>query len=166
MLERLISRIFKSKTSADFKPPVDLNKPIENPELVKAIDALMTYTSEQTQRNLEIELRKAVYLLPFLADNNFHASEPDSEGRAIIEKDSLMKVLLASDAQSNPLLPLFTDWVHIGAWTKEAVNTLVLPAKDAWDFALNGQYAGVVINPGGNALPLSKEALVELSKAA
>ena len=166
MLKRLISRIFKSKTSAEVKPPVDLNKPVENPELVRAIDAFMTHQTEQTQRNLEIELRKATYLLPFLADNEFHASEPDSEGQAVIEKDSLMKILLTSDAQDNPLLPLFTDWGQIGAWTKEAVNTLVLPAKDAWAFALNGQYAGVVINPGGHALPLSKEALVELSQAA
>lgn len=166
MLKRLTSRIFGAKAAAKVEPPVDLNRPIENPELVKAIDAFMTHNSEQTRRDVDIELRRAVYLLPFLADDDFHASEPDSEGQAVIEKDSLMKILLASDAQDNPLLPLFTDWMQIGAWTKETVNTLVLPAKDAWAFALDGQYAGVVLNPGGNALPLSQEALVELSKDA
>lgn len=166
MLKRLISHIFKSNVSEEVRPPVDLNRPVENPELVKAIDALMTHDCEQTRHNLGLEVRKAVYLLPFLADEDFHASDPDSEGQTIIKKGSLMKILHVSDAQGDSHLALFTDWGQIGAWTKEAVNTLVLPAKDAWAFALNGPYAGVVINPGGNALPLSKEALVELLKDA
>ena len=34
---------------------------------------------------------------------------------------------------------------------------MVLPAKDAWQFALQGlTYDGVVINPAHNALPLAR----------
>ena len=139
------------------KPAIDVNKPIENPALVAAIERLARENSDKAKDLLLVELNKANYLAAILTDE-MHTSAPDEHGKTVIQKDSIIKVIETSDAHGNRYLPLFTDWKAIGEYTNKPVSTLVLPASDAWSFALHvGKYDGIVINPGRNALPLNKD---------
>ncbi|CAA0092732.1 Uncharacterised protein [BD1-7 clade bacterium] len=148
--------IASSQASADGPPPVDVNTPVTNPNLVAAMERLRTDTSNEAKYHLLLELNKANYLVAIFSDE-MHTSEPDENGKSTIEKDSIIKVLNTSDEQGNMYLPLFTDWEAIGKYIDQPVNTLVFPPRDAWDWALKmGNYHGVVVNPAHNALPLSK----------
>ena len=60
------------------------------------------------------------------------------------------------------LLPLFTDWDEIHRWIDQDVSTLVMPATDAFSFASKEDYAGAVVNSGGQALELPKDLLAYL----
>lgn len=145
-------------------PPIDINKPVENPSLVAALKRMATDSSPSSQENLLRELNNAVYLMAIFSDE-LYTAEPDAQGRTVVEKDSKIKVIGTSDSEGNPYLPLFTDWGAIQKYIKEPVNTLVLPAADAWSWALNmGQYHGVVINPAENALPLSRKQIEFLQR--
>lgn len=136
---------------------IDVNEPVENPNLSKAIDALARDPSEHNKTILLDELNKANYLAAIIPDE-MKTTEPDVDGNMVIKKNSLIKIISASDDQGNTFFPLFTDWKEIQSYIKTPVNSWILPAKDAWYMAIKGQeYHGVVINPGGNTLPLSME---------
>ena len=90
--------------------------------------------------------------------------EEESVGVKKIAKGSKFGVLSAGKDGKN-FLVLFTDWRALRAHTKLEVTGWVLPAKDAWSFALQGTtYDGVVINPAHNALPLARPMLEYLSR--
>jgi len=138
-------------------PPVDINEAITNPDLVEALNALAADDSNEAKDLVLTELNKSNFLAATLTDE-MHSSEPDEDGNTTIEKGSFIKVISASDSNGNEYLPLFTDWDQVSKYCSQPVNSLVLPAPDAWDWAVKmGKYAGVVVNPAENALPLSVE---------
>jgi len=143
-------------------PPVDLDTPVTNPRLVSALNSFATDQSDTQLNALLIELNNAVYLVATLLDEA-NVKETATPGNVILEKGSVIKVITASDSDDNPLLPLFTDWDAIKLWTQDPVQTLVMPARDAWAFALNG-YTGVIINPAGPCLPLNRPQIEELHR--
>lgn len=146
------------------KPPVDLNRAVENPKLVAALARLEKEQSKESRAELTLRLREGVYLIPILSDE-LKTTEPDKDGKTIVKEDSNIKILITSDPQGHSVLPIFTDWNAIREWTKRPVNTLVMPAKDVWPFVLShSEYAGAVLNPGPRALPLNKELLKFLSQ--
>ena len=147
------------------KAPVDLNKPVENPELVAALDAYTRNPSPGARTALTAQLNKGIYLLPILTDQAKITRSESDPGQATFEEDSLIKILTATDADGNAILPLFTDWPSIRSWTTQNVSTLVLPAQDAWGFATRGEgYSGAVINPGGHNLVLKRSELESMKR--
>ncbi len=90
----------------------------------------------------------------------------DSEqGKATVQKGTLIKLLTVQDEEGRSILALFPDWQQIRLWTMENVDTLVLPAKDAWGFAtMTDTFAGIVINPAGHALALTLNDLETLGR--
>lgn len=145
-------------------PPVDLDTPVTNPRLVAAIDSFAVDQSDSRLDMLLRELNNAVLLIATLLDDT-SIQETGKPGNVVIEKGSKIKVLLAVDSNGAPILPLFTDWDSIKRWTQDRVTTLVMPAADAWGFALDG-YNGAVINPAGPSLPLDRSQLEELHRCA
>jgi hypothetical protein len=148
------------------KAPVDLNKPIENPKLSAAIDEFAEDHNEKTEQELTRQLRSAMFLVPMLTDE-MHTTAGADTGDVTIEKGSVIKMLSCIDDAGAEHLPLFTDWPAIRAWTDEPVSTLVMPARDAWDFVLSqDHYAGAVVNPGGSPLPVGRSLIERLCVAA
>ena len=136
---------------------IDLNSPVENSALVRAITGVATDPSDSTKDQLLVELNRANFLAAMLADE-LKKTEMEP-GRLEIEAGSRFGVLSASSGGKNFLL-LFTDWAALRAYTDLQVSGWVLPARDAWSFALDGTtYDGVVINPAHNALPLKRPML-------
>ena len=144
-------------------PPVDLNQPVVNPDLVNAIAAFANQRGPETLLQLQMQLGRAVYLVPMLTD----AAVPSPAGPAgqiTFQQGSQLKLLTCQDPDGRSVLPLFTDWQQIQAWTDEPVSTLVLPASDAWTFIIReGSFAGAVINPAGMALPLNSSLIQDLA---
>ena len=87
----------------------------------------------------------------------------DNSDNLTIEKDSLIKFLNCFDENSNPFLPLFTDWLEVDLWLKNRdKNTkgLIMNTFEAFEFAENDDiYNGIVINPASNSWTMSKEQL-------
>jgi hypothetical protein len=140
------------------KPPVDLNKPVENPRLVAAMHAFSQSRTPATQEMLTQALRTAIFLVPILTDE-MHSTPSDDNGQMTIQAGSRIKIITCFDDAGGNHLALFTDWPSIRNWTDMHVSTLVMPASEAFEFALSDQHAGAVVNPGDNALPLDKKLL-------
>jgi hypothetical protein len=109
-------------------PPVDLNKPVENPNLVVALKEFETNRSEEAQQELFRQLACANYLVPFFPDE-MQTTPSSKSGQVNIEKDSLLKIPACADRDGKDHLPLFTDWPAIQAWIDKPVSTLVMPAS-------------------------------------
>jgi hypothetical protein len=142
-------------------PPVDVNKPVENPEVVAAIKAAANSESPLLYAALMCALRGANYLVPITKDGMI-TSPTDEEGQMTIHAGSHINVFTCAAPDGGTLLPLFTDWDEIRRWIDAPVSTLVVPAKDAFAIASRDEYAGAVVNPGGQAVELSKDLLGRL----
>lgn len=158
----LFRRQSGARKSSPVVPPVDLDTPVTNPRLVSAISAFATDQSDARLNALLTELNNAVYLVATLLDEA-NVKATDTPGKVVFEKGSRIKVFTASDPDNNALLPLFTDWDAIRLWIQDPVETLVMPAADAWGFALNS-YNGVIVNPAGPCLPLNRSQVEDLSR--
>lgn len=142
---------------ASVQPPVDLDKPVENPALSAALDSYVSNRCAETEQELFRQLRSAIFLVPMLGDEMQVKPEPEP-GVLTIKKDSVIKIFACADSSGADHLPLFTDWSAIQAWTNEKVSTLVMPASDAWSFVLSQpHYAGAFVNPGNQRLQLNRE---------
>ena len=135
----------------------DVDRPVENPALLAAIERLDQDATEEAQKAVWAELRRAVFLVPTLAEGM--ELEPESEGKATLPEGTLIH-FLAGEQDGKSYLMVFTDLKSIRDYTDLAVKAMILPAEEAWDFALGaGSYDGLVINPGGKALPLERHQL-------
>lgn len=129
--------------------PMDLNKPVENPELVaQMIRARASRTREDLHQTLQM-LRDAV----FLQATQF--SHPDGNPAIVdgtIRNGTLIKlhtVLLPDDRSA---LAVFTDWPSLRAAVGEdpAWSSLVETGEQVFRTGLLPAYpGGVVINPSG-----------------
>lgn len=142
------------------RAPVDLNKPVENPALVRALERAAREKSSAAKEALRVELQKAVYLAAILSDE-IKTTPGKTPGSVVINEGSVIKFIGYEKTGKN-YLPLFSDWNAITAYTKQNVNAFVLRAPDAWTFALKGTFDGIVINPAGSAFILDRPALESL----
>ncbi|HKA31883.1 MAG TPA: SseB family protein [Candidatus Binatia bacterium] len=144
------------------KAPVDVNKPVENPALVRALERASHEKSTAAKEAVLGEVRKATYLAAILSDE-LKTSPGKTPGSVMIEAGSLIK-FIGYEKDGKNYLPLFTDWYAMRAYTKQDVNAFILRAPDAWSFVLNGNFAGVVINPAGSAFTLERPMIESLQK--
>jgi hypothetical protein len=141
---------------------IDLTKAIENPDLVRALARLATDTSDAAKDEVVAQLQRATFLVAILGDE----TEIPEDGQVVFQKGSRIQILTAESDDGSTFLPLFTDWRAIRDYVDDPVNGMVMPAKNAWAFALHDKlYEGVVINPVGDTLPLGRP-MVEFLLAA
>ena len=134
-------------------------EPIQNPDLLQAIEALKTNDSEEVHEDLTVELQCATYLVPYV--DQLPGEQP-AEGE---ESDDSVQLLVCADPEGAEFLPLFTDEESLLAWTKDQeVSAMVFTPSEAWDMVVSqDDCAGAVINPAGLALPIDRK-LVEMLK--
>jgi hypothetical protein len=141
----------------DATPPVDVNKPIENPSLVEAVSHFDPAKPITAQPEIVRQLNTANYLIPIIRVQ-IPTGPKAPDGSAIVTQDTQVKVLQARDAAGKPCLPLFTDWRALRVWNKSDLSTLVMPAKAAWDFVLSHDvYSGAILDPGERPITLSRD---------
>ena len=150
-----------SKKPTQIAPPVDLDTPVTNPKLVEAIDSFAKSKNKRQLENLLTELRRSVYLVVAHMDDATVRQKPGSD-QATIEKGSTIGIVEVDGPDGGRALPLFSDWDAIRKFTQDEVSTLVMPADQAWRFAAE-KYDAAVVNPGGPALPLQSEQILDLA---
>lgn len=146
------------------KTQIDVNKAVENPALVAAMARVAQEGSDASKDELIMQLFQANYLAGMFTEGL--KMTPSDGNQQTIEQGSTFGILSAENAGKNYLV-LFTDWKALGQYTDQDVSGLILPGKDVWSFALQGDaYDGVVINPAHNALPLERPMLEYLAQHA
>lgn len=145
-------------------PAIDVNQPVENPRLTAAIADFAAGSGAGNLERLLLELNQAVYLVAIL-DDELTFTPGETPGKGTIAQGSKIKVMMCSDESGAGILPVFSDWRQIRAWTEAPVSTLVMPAGDVWDWVTGkSEHAGAVVNPGGMALPLSLDQVLDLRR--
>lgn len=119
----------------DATPPVDVNKPVENPNLVEAMSHFDTARPVAAQPEVMRQLNAANYLIPIIRVH-IPTTPKGPDGSAVVTQDTQIKIVQATDTSGKPCLPLFTDWRALRAWNNSDLSTFVMPAKTAWDFVL------------------------------
>lgn len=143
----------------------NVNEPVENPNLVAAMERVAQENSDEAKDELLLQLQKANFLAAVFTEG-LNVSEGEESGQSTIEEGSTFSVMSAENA-GKQFLVLFTDWRALGQYTEQKVSGWVLPSIDAWSFALQSDtYDGLVINPAHNALPLERPMIEYLAHQA
>ena len=153
------SGLFGQNKKTDIKDKVDVNKPVENPDLKKAFELFRTNRTEDNLKKVIDGLLKANLLVLIVTDEM--KTSKDSPNNLTVEKGSLLKFLNCFDENSKPFLPAFTDWQEVDAWMKKRDNNVggfIMTTFDIFEFAKrDSSYVGVVINPGSNPWTMKRE---------
>ena len=143
------------------EPKLDLDKAVENPALVRAMDQVASSNTETARDQLVGELQQGEFLAAILPDDG-KATFEGPPGATVVSKGTRFGVLAAGKDGKSWLL-LFTDWAQLRMYSNKNVKGWVLPASDAWAFGLQQGFDGIVINPAHNALPLRRDMLQYLA---
>jgi len=135
----------------DFFDDEEDDGPVENPELVAAIEQLTAEETPEAQDAVTNALLDAVFLIPTVPEGD---GEPAPGG----DDDEMIQLMVCVDEEEREFLPLFTDVEALRAWKNETVTVMELPAFEAWDFILaQASCSGAVINPDTQSLAVSRE---------
>ena len=143
--------------------PANVNTPVTNPALAAALTANAQHDTPDTRREVTRELMQATFLVVILTQE-VQETPGEAPGQVTWQPGSHFSVLLAGDGQGGRMLPLFSDWEALRQWTDEPVSGLLMPAAEAWVFALvDDTYSGVVLNPATDCLTYRRPALAQLA---
>ena len=135
---------------------VDVNKPVENPDFVSALDAYRAEPNAQTEAEFLRRIRTAHFLAPVDIAPPID-SEPKPDGSVVLEKDTHIRFFLISSQDGKNYFPAFTDWGALREWSSQP------PRRTLDDYSAmlrqDENADGVAINPFGQNLVLSPKAL-------
>jgi hypothetical protein len=141
---------------------LDINTPVINPALTATLMADASHSTSDTRRAVTAELLQATFLVAIVTREV--QEKPVAPGQVTWQAGSRFSVLLSNDGQGGKVLPLFTDWDALRQWTDQPVSGLIMPAAEAWAFALaDNTYAGAVVNPATDGLFFGPTALTQLA---
>ena len=142
-------KIFGTKNQTQKQERFDINKPVENPEL---LDGMQSFFAEKSEDNLSKfinGLLKANFLV--LTYNDEMKIEQNGEN-TIVKENSKLKFLNCFDSDENAFLPLFTDWKEVNNWLEKQdknIGGFVMNTFEVFEFVKDVEdYKGVIINPG------------------
>ena len=116
---------------------MDVNKPVENPELVTAMENLQQNQNAETEKELFRCLKNANFLI-VLQDKLEH-DEPDEDGKITLKEKTTISFPMLSIAEDQQLHFGFTDWPSIYAWRNEPdLQTIILPFNELAYLILKG----------------------------
>jgi hypothetical protein len=154
-----LKKLFGNKNKFEEKEKIDLNKPVENPELKKAF---AEFGLNKTEENLQLvigRLIKANFIVLFNSDQL--KTTTDIKGNLFFDKGSVINFLYCIDKDNKALLPVFTDWQEVDLWLKKRENNIdsfIMSTFEAFEWvAIDEDYVGIVINPGSTGWTMNKE---------
>lgn len=154
-----LTGLFGQNKKTEQKENLDLNKPVENPDLK---NAFVIFSSNKSETNLQLViggLKKANFIVLFQADEM--KTTKDQHGNTVIDKGSVIKFINCFDKENKPFLPLFTDWQEVDLWYKQrdtTIQSFIMTTFETFEWVSNNKiYNGVVINPGSTGWTMSKE---------
>jgi len=142
---------------------MDINKAVENPAMVTAINNLLACNTAETRKSFEDELLKVRFLLP--VELSEEPTPSKEEGKKTINQGTRISIQMQGDSNGKQLLPVFTDWNELRKWTEKPdseTETFVLGYKNVLSFVKN--CGGFVINPRGKYLIVTLSMIDEINK--
>jgi hypothetical protein len=144
-------------------PKVDLDTPVTNQKLVTVLETWSKGDAGPMDEAIWDALQSSVLLVLVLDDGSSRFA-PNATGMMTLEKGSLLAIVEAIDDNDDHLLALFTDWTAARLFVTEKTVGMLMPANQAWDFALE-RHIGAVVNPRSRtALRLTRRQLVALKR--
>lgn len=151
--------------SASATQPVNIDKAVQNPALLKAWVKMSKGNSVDAQNEFALELQRATYLVAFI-DAGMIITPGKKPGEVTLEKGSKF-IVPKEDYDGKFYLPLFPDWKALWAYSdkrgykRSTVKAWVMVAREAWGMALAGhEYDGaVLINDELVTIPIERTIL-------
>ncbi len=144
---------------------MDVNRPVENPELIAAIKLLCADNSEENQANMINEVLKASFITPVKITPDPPA--PDAEGKTVLPKETVIGFVTLENAEKEELFLAFTDWQQLAIWrVKGDEQTIVVTYDDLSTLVLDprGKSSGFVINPYGDNIVIRKQLIKTINE--
>lgn len=141
---------------------VDINKPVENPALVQAIEALKAQPGAETEAAFRRELAAAHFLVPVTIE-----PPPPPGGEVVLKADTVVSFPMLDAGGGELYYPAFTDWGELNKNSPHPnQQTVVLTLEDYKGMvASRGEETkGVVINPFGQSLVLPRQMLTGVTQ--
>jgi len=140
---------------------MDINVPVENPELVMKIHDYMSSQSDTDEKRLRSTLLKTKFLAPVIIKN----WNSKNVGKQVLDQEIEFRLISIQDKEKNIYLPAFTDWNEISKWSNdEELKTIIFTFQDyAKVFMNNKEMVGLVINPHNENLVLNKQQIESIS---
>ncbi|MCM1326522.1 MAG: SseB family protein [Bacteroidales bacterium] len=141
---------------------MDIKKPITNPMLVGAMELLNAENTPEHRKIFFEEVVKAVFLAPVVIDPPPVA---DGQGMFRIPPESRVQFPLLKAPDGKQFFMAYTDWDELQKWNnQDNQQTFGLKLTDYADMVFKrnesgemNPVAGVVINPYGGNMALTKE---------
>lgn len=135
---------------------MDVNKPIENTQLLERLEILKSSYSHQLEYEFFVELISAHLLTPITEDSLIGCTE----GQSILKEGATIKFIHLSDDTGNDYIPAFTDWDELRKWNNaKNIKTLILSFDD-YKALVSGDESslkGFVLNPFGQNILFDKD---------
>ena len=134
---------------------VDLqNLPVQNPDVIPAIEAVRKQHNKETDQALGAALNKATFLVPVRRTGD----HDDNVNQIPFQSGKDVELFRLNGPDGKVYLPLFTDIKELSAWADEPTSGMVVPAGLAFKITVDG-FAGCVINAGTLSFQIPVEVL-------
>jgi len=142
---------------------MDINVPIENPELIKKLHNYIDSQSSEDEKKLQNALLKAKLLAPVSLEN--WKGYPQKE--QILVQDMKMKLISIQDRDNKVYLPAFTDWNEVSKWKNDDdLKTIIFSFRDYVKVFKNDEkMIGIVINPFNENIVISRQQIDIISNS-
>ncbi len=127
-------------------------KPITNPALVQAMDAMKQERNQKTEVTFVNHLKAARFLVPANIKTVQNA-QANSDGTVELKEQPQISFVLFNDSEKKKFFPLFTDIAELRKWKESNQHQLAaLSYRDLCEFLKRNpenEIAGAVVNPYG-----------------
>lgn len=92
---------------------IDINKPVTNPELLEAIDAMRLDSASENLDKVINEVMRAHFLSPVIIAP---APDSDNDGVAVLKEKTTISFHMIEDNMNHSYFLAFTDWDELRKW--------------------------------------------------
>ena len=144
---------------------LDLNKPVTNPRLVGLMEqtkfVLMENDSQKYNEHMTLVFDEIANRALFLAIIQMDEDkiERKGNGEAVLKEGAVLQFQMLQSNDETMYFPVFTDWEQVRNspfGENPKLSTLVMPFDQIADFVIDSNAGGIVINPFGHNLAMSK----------
>lgn len=142
----------------------NVQAPITNPALVKAMDEMKAARTQQNEVAFVNALKAARFFVPANI-NKVQQAEANADGTVELKEQPQVRFLLFNNQEGKKYFPLFTDIDEYRKWEKHKEQQLAaLSFRDLCQILQkNTDAAGAVINPFGQNIMIPNETLFRVN---
>jgi SseB protein. len=130
---------------------LNTGQPVDNPELVAAMNAFLADGTEENERGMLSAAQQAHFLAPAII------AQSSGEPATAVPTGTHIQFEMAVNQRNQHFFPAFTDWEQLRLWKNTPDQKTVVIQLRNYATMLQTQGAGIVINPRGQNLVFSRE---------